>query len=205
LKEKQMATLTKITLPVGIARFPHLNRPDTKFVEAGAYKANVAVSHERAAPVIKRLQEIAKAELGKALPKADNSLWKEETDDNGDPTGMVMFKCSVKNVITKDGNLWDRRPVQYDSNLNKVNENIYGGSELAVACDVWAWEYSGKKGLGLQPTAVQIHKLVEGPEGGGDHGFSKADGGFVSEAGSTFADPGPDTTPSSVEAEAYDF
>lgn len=168
----------KVTLPKGVARFPSLHRPDTKFNELGVYKANVAVPAEEASAVMTKLQAIANAELGKALPKSDNSLWKMEIDDNGDETGMVMFKATVKNIQKKDGDLWDRKPVQYDTDLNKVSEVIYGGSELIVACDVRVWEFSGKKGMSLQPTSVQIVKLV-GPGGGDDNRFEKIDGGFV--------------------------
>ena len=174
-----MANQIKITLPKGIARFPSLHRPDTKFNELGVYKANVAVPLQEAEPVMSKLQAIAKQELGKALPKSDNSLWKYEIDDNGDETGMVMFKATIKNIQRKDGEIWDRKPQQYDTKLNKVNEIIFGGSELVVSAVVRVWEFSGKKGMSLQPDGVQIHKLV-GPSGGAeDHGFSVVEDGFV--------------------------
>ena len=178
------------------------HRPDTKFNDLGVYKANVAVPAEEAAATMQKLQAIAKEELGKALPKGDNMLWKMEIDDNGDETGMVMFKCTVKNIQKKEGELWDRKPVQYDTDLNKVNEVIYGGSELVVACDVRAWEFSGKKGLSLQPTAVQIHKLV-GPSGGSDNPFEKADGGFVSDGPSFATDTTPDVVTDVAEIEDF--
>lgn len=197
-----MANQIKINLPKGVARFPSLHRPDTKFNDLGVYKANVAVPVEEAAATMQKLQAIAKEELGKALPKGDNMLWKMEIDDNGDETGMVMFKCTVKNIQKKDGELWDRKPVQYDTDLNKVNEVIYGGSELVVACDVRAWEFSGKKGLSLQPTAIQIHKLV-GPSGGSDNPFEKADGGFVSDGPSFATDTTPDVVTDVAEIEDF--
>ena len=188
-----MANQIKINLPKGVARFPSLHRPDTKFNDLGVYKANVAVPAEEAASVMTKLQAIAKQELGKALPKSDNSLWKMEIDDNGDETGMVMFKATVKNIQKKDGELWDRKPVQYDTELNRVNEVIYGGSELVVACDVRVWEFSGKKGISLQPTAVQIHKLVS-PSNGGDNPFEKAEGGFVSDGPSFAPEAAPEVS-----------
>ena len=173
-----MANPTYINLPKGVARFPSLHRPDTKFNELGVYKANVAVPLQEAEAVMTKLQAIAKAELGKALPKSDNSLWKMEIDDNGDETGMVMFKASVKNIQRKDGDIWDRKPKQYDTDLNIVNEVIFGGSELIVNCEVRVWEFSGKKGISLQPRQVQIIKLV-GPSSDNENPFEKMDGGFV--------------------------
>jgi hypothetical protein len=195
-----MAQSTTITLPKGIARFPSLHRPDTKFNDLGVYKANVAVPAEEAEAVMKQLQAIAKAELGKALPKSDNSLWKMEIDDNGDETGMVMFKASVKNIQKKDGELWDRKPKQYDADLKVVNEVIFGGSELIINCEVRVWEFSGKKGISLQPRAVQIIKLVGPSES--DNPFEKQDGGFVGSGDvPSFA---PVTTPDEIE-EIEDF
>jgi hypothetical protein len=181
-----MAQQIKITLPKGIARYPSLHQADTKFHDAGIWKSNIAVPAEVAEPFMKRLQAIAKEELGKALPKSDNSLWKYETDDNGDENGLVQFKCTTKNIIKKDGSIWDRKPQQLDTQLNQVNEVIFGGSELAVACYVRIWEFSGKKGISLQPYSVQIHKLV-GPANGDneDHGFDAQDEGYVSTSDSS--------------------
>ena len=196
-----MAQANTITLPKGIARFPSLHRPDTKFNELGVYKANVAVPAEEAEAVMTKLQSIAKAELGKALPKSDNSLWKMEIDDNGDETGMVMFKATVKNILKKDGELWDRKPKQYDADLKVVNEVVFGGSELIVNCEVRIWEFSGKKGISLQPRAVQIIKLV-GPSGDGDNPFEKQDGGFV--GSSDVPDFAPVAAPVEIE-EVEDF
>ena len=42
-----MATKT-LTTPAGLARFPSLNRPDTKFSEVGVYKVNLELSAEDA-------------------------------------------------------------------------------------------------------------------------------------------------------------
>ena len=196
-----MSNQIKITLPKGTARFPSLHKADYKFNENGVYKANVAVPVQEAEAVMTKLQSIAKAELGKALPKADNSLWKMEIDDNGDETGMVMFKATVKNIIKRDGELWDRKPKQFDAELNVVNEVIFGGSELVVACDVRIWEFSGKKGISLQPTAVQIIKLVGPANGGGENPFEKMDGFVATADAPSFA---PVTAAEEVE-EIEDF
>ena len=54
---KTMASNT-ITTPVGIARYPHLNRPDTKYKEEGEYKVNLEMSSEDAEPFIKQIETI---------------------------------------------------------------------------------------------------------------------------------------------------
>lgn len=181
-----MATNTKITLPTGVARYPALIRPDTKFNELGVFKANVAVPAEEAEATIQKLQAIAKAELGKALPKSKNSLWEFECDEEGNETGLVLFKASVKNVRTRNGEIWERKPVQYDAQNNIVSYNVWGGTEMKVACDVYIWEFSGKKGISLQPYAVQISKLVTGTDSESSP-FDQVEGGFVGEV-SAFAE-----------------
>jgi hypothetical protein len=47
-----------LTTPAGIARFPSLNRPDTKFSEVGVYKVNLEMSSEDAEPFIKQIEAL---------------------------------------------------------------------------------------------------------------------------------------------------
>lgn len=180
-----MTSATKITLPVGVARYPALVYPDKKFHTPGIYKANVAVPAEEAEGIITKLQAIAKEHLGKALPKSKNSMWEFEVDDEGNETNTVLFKCSIKNHERKNGELWDRKPVQYDSQNNIVSYNVWGGTEMRVACEVYVWEWSGKKGISLQPYAVQILNLVQGGDSA-ESPFGAEEGGFVGDPGSSF-------------------
>ena len=41
------------TTPKGVAYFPYISQPDTKFDEAGVYKVNLCLPKEEAEPVIK--------------------------------------------------------------------------------------------------------------------------------------------------------
>ncbi|MFM8717452.1 MAG: DUF2815 domain-containing protein, partial [Spartobacteria bacterium] len=47
-----------ITTPAGIARYPHLNRPDKKFSEVGEFKVNLEMSSEEAEPFIKQIEAL---------------------------------------------------------------------------------------------------------------------------------------------------
>lgn len=172
-----------ITSPIGVAVYPRLTKPDTKFVEEGIYKADIRVPSKEAEPFMKMLTEAYKAHTGKAPNKMDNPLWVVEQDDEGNATGTVLFKMRVKNRTTKRGDLWDRKPKLFDAQLNPLNGvEPWGGTEMRVSCEVYAWTAGAKKGVSLQPQAVQIIKLVEG-SGGDASGFGfDATEGFVGES-----------------------
>lgn len=169
---------TRISLPLGRAIYPALKNADTKFHDLGIYKCNVSVPLKEATSTMEKLAEIHKRHTGKAPPKAENTMWKMEVDEEtGEETGNVVFKCSVKNVRRRDGELWDRRPKQFDAKMNPVDLNPYGGTELYVSASIYEWSAGGKKGVSLQPLAVQIINLVEGGASSGENfGFQKQDG-----------------------------
>ena len=56
-----------ITTPAGVARYPHLNRPDTKFDEIGVYKVNLELTAEEAEPFISQVEAL----LAEFFPKED--------------------------------------------------------------------------------------------------------------------------------------
>jgi len=170
---------TRISLPLGRAIYPSLKRADTKFHELGIYKCNVSVPLKEAASTMEKLTQIHKQHTGKVPSKSDNSMWKMEIDEEtGEETGNVIFKCSVKNVQRKNGEMWDRRPKQFDAKMKPVDLDPSGGTELYVSASIYEWVAGGKKGVSLQPLAVQIINLVE--RGGGADaaafGFGKHDG-----------------------------
>jgi hypothetical protein len=173
---------TNISLPLGRAIYPSLKIADTKFHELGQYKCNVSVPIKEASGTMDKLTSIFKEHTGKPPIKTDNTMWKMEIDaDTGEETGNVIFKCAVKNVQRRDGELWDRRPKQFDAKMNPVNLDPFGGTEMYVSASVYAWSAAGKKGVSLQPMAVQIINLVE-RSGGNAEGFGfQAQEGFQSE------------------------
>lgn len=174
-----MAKGTLITFPKGVAVYPALNRPDTKYDELGQYKADFKVTSEVAEPFIKQLQKVAKDHTGRALPKAKNSVWYMELDDDGEETGMVVFKVRVKNKNRKsDGKLWDRRPLVIDAKKNDmpVDVAVWGGSVIRVQAEVYEWQNNDKKGVTLQPVMVQVIELVTGGSRGDSSAFDEEDG-----------------------------
>ena len=185
-----MATKT-LTTPAGIARFPSLNRPDTKFSEVGVYKVNLEMSSEDAEPFIKQAEalfaeflEDKKRELKKDKLKLHAAPW-EEND------GLVQLKLKVpamgKNKET--GEEYSRKPTLFDAAGKEEDVNIGGGSKLKVAVVPYCW-YTASLGAGitLQPKAVQVLDLVTW----GNGGTAEAYGFDVSEAKAPAAKTGTD-------------
>ncbi|WP_349434221.1 hypothetical protein [Pararhizobium sp. A13] len=163
----------------GVAVYPALNRPDTKFDELGQYKADVKLSAEDAAPLISKIQAVAKEHMGKVMPKAKNSCFEAVLNDEGEETGEVLFKIRVKNKLRKsDGKLWDRRPLIIDAKKNDlpVAVAIWGGTTMRVQFEVYPWNTGAKKGLSLQPIMVQVIDLVTGGGRGDANAFDEEDG-----------------------------
>ena len=150
-----MANNEPISIGPGKAVYPRLAQPDTKFDELGQYKADVSVPLADAEPIMEILSNVFKAHTGKAPKKADNTMWYFETNEDGEETGNVVFKCRVKNKLRKrDGQLWDRKPKLFDAALKPIDENPFGGSTYIVSVEVYAWEAGAKKGISLQPLGV---------------------------------------------------
>lgn len=151
----------EIILPKGVAIWPKLETPDTKFIPLGVYSVDIAVPLEEAESTMKELSEEFKAHTGKPPAKSDNTMWKMEIDEEtGEETGKVIFKCKIKNVQRKNGDVWDRKPVLWDSKGNRIKDvNVGGGSILRLKCSVYCWVAGAKKGVSLQPMAVQVLDL----------------------------------------------
>jgi hypothetical protein len=174
----------RISLPAGKAVYPRLKTPDTKFDEHGIYKADVSVPVTQAKGVMTDLQAIYKAHTGKPAKASENTMWVMETDDAGEETGNVIFKCRVKNRLNKKGELWDRRPKQFDAALNPIDVNPWGGSVMAVSVDVYEWVSGNKKGVSLQPVGVQILELISGSGPDASSMGFKAQEGFTADTSS---------------------
>lgn len=180
-----MAKKKKFVTPAGIAVFPRLNRPDTKYNEYGTYSADLRIPVEEAKPLLKELGAVYKGHVGSVHPKFPprkdrDSIWYFEQDEDGDfLKDHVILKLRAKNLKTKTGEIWDRKPKLFDAEGNRIKSlpNVGGGTVMKVSFEADC--YSGKAtGVRLIPQAVQIIDLVEYEEGGSaeDYGFGKEEG-----------------------------
>ena len=172
----------KINTPIGTAVFPALRTPDTKFDALGIYKADLRLSAEDAKPLMNNLTSIFKRHTGRAPVAADNTMWMKEVDkETGEETGNIILKMRVKNRKRKNGEIWDRRPVLFDSELVPLDANPWGDTKMRVSASVYAWDTGAKKGVSLQPVAIQILDLVEGDGlNASSFGFTAEEDGYKS-------------------------
>lgn len=94
--------------PVGEAIWPKLDRPDTRFDEGGVYTVDLRLdpNDPEVLDFIETLNAVR--DEGFALEKAENpkissynaaSVFKDEYDADGNPTGMIIVKAKMKAEI----------------------------------------------------------------------------------------------------------
>ncbi|ADV88573.1 phage single-stranded DNA-binding protein [Vibrio vulnificus] len=189
---KQTTKRPLVTLPVGIAQFPWLNKPDTHYDKNGAYKTDLVVNPEDSdvKETVEKLEDILR------------DYWQNEKGGKGEMVDVLMekdgkFFFRVKqSAFEYKGELVLPKPVFYDARGRRMVKEpaIYGGSEIALSVEVWPYSRTetvregGKRvtiethGLTLKPKAVQVISLAAKGEAGAPsadyYGFGAHDGGY---------------------------
>ncbi len=158
--------------PLGIFVYPRLNEADHKFKkEYGEYSLKLKLPANEAAPFIQMIQEATdkayKAEcLRHEKPKLKRSVYlpyANEEDDQGQPTGNVLFKFTLTGGFKskKTGEVVTLKPLLYDRFGKVVTEAIWGGTKGKVSFTFKPYfaEAIGM-GMSLNLKAVQVHELV---------------------------------------------
>jgi hypothetical protein len=180
----------RITSPAGIAVYPKIEKPDTKFDANGVYSVDLDLSGEEADTLVAKLQKIADADYaneckakGKKQLKRADMPWKQ-TDD-----GKVRFKFKLKAKGGTGEKQWDQKPALFDAKGNPVsNLNVGSGSTIKVAfdCAPYFTAMVGH-GISLRLRAVQVLELREYIAGDNFDAFGfKATDGFVKEQPAAF-------------------
>jgi hypothetical protein len=174
------------TTPQGIAQYPWLSKPDTKFSEEGDYKVNLILPKAEAIPLLKQINEVfaenvdkeTKKAKGKDIKKASPPYF-EELDDAGQPTGNVILKFKSKAAY---------KPAIFDAKgIPMIDSNIWGGSELKINGSIAPY-YTSLIGAGvaLRLRAVQVIQYVEGGSGSADRFGFEAVAGYEHKVPETF-------------------
>jgi hypothetical protein len=198
----------KLILPRGVAIYPKLIKPDTKYVKEGKYEVKQKFEADAISPVLDKLVELRdryaeqmraefiakkKPQLAKTLKLRD--VGTPDYDAEGDETGLVILKAGSKASGTRaDGSRWERKIPLFDAKGKKTAPAaIYGGSELKVAVIAEAYHKAdgNEVGVTLRIDAVQILKLVAaGGKDADSFGFGEEEGyeADEDESGGQFAD-----------------
>jgi hypothetical protein len=198
--------------PKGVAVFPWLTKPDTKFRAEGQYKVTLRVSEDEAEALKKQIDSLSeealketKKDLTKKLNEAAtgrdkakykqaieslevNTPYSEAVDDEGNTTGELEFRFSTSAVVKrKDGSTEPKALIFVDAKKQRFNPpSVYGGSVLRIAYSASPYYVAARNSVGvsLYIQAVQVIKLVSGSDSGDGFGFGEEDG-FVSEKNET--------------------
>lgn len=166
------------TSPKGVAKFPHLNKPQTKIGEKACdptYAVGLLLDPNDTTTIAFREKiELAHKEGFVAAKKANpkkkyqdmglTNVFKEDTNQDGEPTGKieVRFKCKAEGK-RKDGSTWTFKPALFTGSGAIIPEgtSIYGGSVMKVSYSIrhTAME-TGAFYTKLELKAVQVINLV---------------------------------------------
>ena len=172
-----MSNTTNISV-VGEAIYPHLNKPDVRFSEAGEYKVTLKVAKSDATAMLKLFNSAIEAALklaeqnhkGKGIKNAPKPFTEE------DKFVFFKFKMKATGVNQKTKEKFSQRPQLFDAKKNPIplSTLIWGGSKMRVAYNLVPY-YTPMLGAGITARlkAVQVISLVEGKD---SNLFSKEDG-----------------------------
>ena len=184
--------------PVGVFKYCHLNKPDTKFDAVGDFSVSVVFDAE--APAVKRMIAALDKEYAKAIAEAREQFdaisvpnkkklaakgikavvplpfYEEEYDENDQPTGnlVMRFKTKAQFKDRKTGVISEKVVPFIDGKGQTIPNNkrplVYGGTTGRVDFSVRPYfvPAQGTAGLSVYLNKVQIAKLVSSGGGGFD-------------------------------------
>jgi hypothetical protein len=188
---KKPKPLLKGITPAGIAVFPWLSKPDTKFKAEGEYRLKLKLDGDEGKSLAAKidaayeqaitLMAAEKEKKADKIKRADKP-YKLEEDKEGNETGAYLFTFKQKAQITlKSGpNAGQVKKISVDilgagnKPLSK-DTPVFGGSIVKVAFEAWPF-FTAVVGAGLtlRLNAVKVLTLVS--SGQRDHGFDEEEG-----------------------------
>ena len=148
----------QFTTPIGVARYPHITRPDVGGEYSdGKYKVELVLEPSEIADLKKQLVAYAK-DLG-----VTNKNYKFPFREK-DGVEAVVMKSAYKPLVS-------------DAKRNKIGDDVAVGAGSRIRCIVEAYNYD--KGLSLRLKAVQVVELVEAGTYGLLSEFEELEDGFT--------------------------
>ena len=195
--------IDNIVSPFGVAKYPKLSEPDTRFKEDGEYSVKLLLdpndqatqnftaslddlfSRNLAFHQAQRDQEMRQKGKDPAKAKKIEGAtkgWRDDADpDTGELTGSIEVSAKLAAVgrSQKTGKTWENRPVVIDSSKQVIHVDVGGGSVIRFSAQAYGW-FTPQLGAGvsLRLKTVQVKELKTW---GGDpvEGFDVVEDGFV--------------------------
>lgn len=173
----------------GIAAYPHLIKPDTKFNPDGDYRTKLRVPAEKSDALIEAMNTAREEFLADMEPKdrkkikRNHDLFEAETDDEGTETGFNVFSFKTRATFKskKTGDIVQKNIRFFDSFNQPVKpKDMWSGSDIVIAGTIGVSVVQGVCYVSLRPEGVQIVRLVTGGGASADsYGFETVEGGFA--------------------------
>lgn len=152
----------KIMTPIGVAMYPWLTKPDTKFNAEGVYKVTLRLPKDEATEKLvttleKHFQE---ANASRKSKREGTRCW-----DTDEETGEVLIKFKSK-----------KKPALFDAQGKTITKDlaVFGGSKVRIQGAIGTYDVATTgAGVTLYLNAVQIIDLQEGGSP-----FGAVEGGF---------------------------
>lgn len=175
----------RFTTPKGLAQYPSIKTPDTKFNPEGDYKVNLVMEDdEKTNSLVSKLEAVLEDfyENDDNVKQALSKGRKVVTQDiyEKDEEGRIVMKFKQKAVITKkDGSKIPVKIRQFDSKGKPIDVNI--GRDSVIKASFTANPYympsTRTCGLSLRLLAVQVISLNEfGDSSASSYGFEEEEG-----------------------------
>lgn len=175
----------RFTTPKGLAQYPALKTPDTKFNPEGDYKVNLVMEDdEKTNALVSKLEAVLEDfyENDDNVKQAISKGRKVVTQDiyEKDEEGRIVMKFKQKAVITKkDGSKIPVKIRQFDSKGKPIDVNIGRDSVIKVSFTANPYYMPSTRtcGLSLRLLAVQVISLNEfGDSSASSYGFEEEEG-----------------------------
>tara|TARA_A100001015_G_C14933164_1_gene689308 strand:- start:235 stop:819 length:585 start_codon:yes stop_codon:yes gene_type:complete len=154
---------------VGEAIYPHLNKPDVRFNEAGEYKVTLKVAKSDASEMLKLYTKAIDDSLKLASDNHKGKGIKNAPQPYTEENDFVFFKYKMKatGVNQKTKEKFSQRPQLFDAKKTPIplSTLIWGGSKIRVAYNLVPY-YTPMLGAGITARlkAVQVLELVQGKD-----------------------------------------
>lgn len=182
----------RYTTPAGIASWPKVRTPDTKFNADGTFSVKLLLDPNKDAAFLQKLDDMADAAL-EAMQREHKKFSKvmtlvapyaPELDKDGNETGKVVVNFTSPAIIrnkekTKE---WKMSIAVFDAQLTPLpgDKDIGGGSTVKVSFESWPYFNAKDKEAGItrRLIGVQVLELKEwgGNRDASDFGFEAEDG-----------------------------
>lgn len=217
----QQLDAKKIQSPRGVASWPRLADPDTKFKAEGEYSIKLRLRGAQAAELVSVIDayhdeaaEFFADDLKEAKAKEKNPKKRAEIPERADPPYKELyendaptgewefnFKMKASGISKKTGKAWTRKPAVFDSKARPLQgealAKVGGGSVVKVTGELRPF-YTAALGIGVS-LALEAVQVIESKTFGDR---SAANYGFGDEGDDEGAEEGgDDSAPPSAEVQ----